>query len=259
MDFKTIKDIKHYIYDSEEEFYLNNAKSIKIKPWRESEELDWVFTDNNCVVQVLRKTTFKSSNNRNVPYIRTICGSFTISGKKLMLGEISDNIYSFSKKKQNEHYYTTSNKKSTSKREMLFARYVASGDDIVDSYLKAFPTENKNYAEIQSKRLLTSQRMQKMIKEEVQSALNEVGVSPEYLIERFKDIADISERDSDKLRSLEMLAKISGLFDTNNSKEQLTVWSGFSPEQLESIKGGSNARVEAHIERTPHKVESKSS
>ena len=47
-----------------------------------------------------------------------------------------------------------------------------------------------------------------MIKEEVQSALNEVGVSPEYLIERFKDIADISERDSDKLRSLEMLDKI---------------------------------------------------
>ena len=119
--------------------------------------------------------------------------------------------------------------------------------------------KNKYYAEIQSKRLLTSQRMQKMIKEEVQSALDEVGVSPEYLIERFKDIADISERDSDKLRSLEMLAKISGLFDTNNSKEQLTVWTGFTPEQLESIKGGNNARVEAHIERTSSQVESKSS
>ena len=73
----------------------------------------------------------------------------------------------------------------------------------------------------------------------------------------FKDIADISERDSDKLRSLEMLAKISGLFNTDNSKEQLTVWTGFTPEQLESIKGGNNARVEAHTERSPSQVRTK--
>ena len=98
-----------------------------------------------------------------------------------------------------------------------------------------------------------------MIKEEVQSALDNVGVSPEYLIERFKDIADISERDSDKLRSLEMLAKISGLFNTDSSKEQLTVFSGFTPEQLESIKGSNNARVEAHIERTPSQIGNKTS
>ena len=257
MDFKSIKDVKHYIYDNKEDFYLNNPKSIKIKPWRESEELDWVFTDSDHVVQVLRKTTFKSSNNRNVPYIRTICGSFTISGKKLMFGEISDNIYSFGKRKQNEHYYSTSTKKKISQREMLFARYVASGDDIVDSYIKAFRTESKRYAEIQSKRLLMSQRIRKMIKEEVQIALDNVGVSPEYLIERFKDIADISERDSDRLRSLEMLAKISGLFSIDSSKEQLTVWTGFTPEQLESIKGSNNARVEAHIEREPSQIGNK--
>ena len=139
----------------------------------------------------------------------------------------------------------------------MFARYVASGDDIVDSYMKAFPTENKKYAELQSKRLLTSQRIRKMIKEEVQNALDNVGVSPEYLIERFKDIADISERDSDKLRSLEMLAKISGLFSVDNNKEQLTVWTGFTPEQLESIKGDNNARVEAHIERSPAQIGTK--
>ena len=98
MDFKTIKGTQHYIYDNAEEFYANHPKSIKIKPWREAGELDWVFTDDNCVVQVLRKTTFKSSNSRDIEYIRTICGSFTITGKKMMLGEISDNIYSFSKR-----------------------------------------------------------------------------------------------------------------------------------------------------------------
>ena len=90
MDFKTIKGIKLYIYDSAEEFYANHPKSINIKPWRESKELDWVYTDDNCVVQILKKTTFKSSNDKNIAYIRTICGSFTITGKNMMLGEISD-------------------------------------------------------------------------------------------------------------------------------------------------------------------------
>ena len=69
-------------------------------------------------------------------------------------------------------------------------------------------------------------------------------------VTNYKDIADISERDSDRLRSLDALAKISGLFDTDKKQEQLTVWSGFSPEQLEAIKSEqNNVKVLAHAEK----------
>ena len=76
-----------------------------------------------------------------------------------------------------------------------------------------------------------------MVREEVKQVLDEEGVSPNYIISRFKEIADIADRDTDVLRSLECLAKISGLFEPSQEKQQqLTVWSGFTPEQLEGLK-----------------------
>ena len=89
-----------------------------------------------------------------------------------------------------------------------------------------------------------------MVTEEVKAILNEEGVSPKYIIRLYKDIADISERDSDRLRSLDALAKMSGLFDTEKKQEQLTVWAGFSPEQLEAIKSDKGEqKVLAHAEK----------
>ena len=89
-----------------------------------------------------------------------------------------------------------------------------------------------------------------MVKEEIKEILQTEGVSPEYIIRLYKDIADISERDSDRLRSLDALAKMSGLFDTEKKQEQLTVWSGFTPEQLEALKSDKKeVEVLAHAER----------
>ena len=247
MDFKTIKGINHYIYDSEEEFRVKYPNYGNIKAWRNGNERDWVFTDDDCVVQVLKKATLKSHVDRIETYIRTVCGQRMIRDKKDLIGEISSNIYSFSRQNPKD--------KKLSSREIVFAKYVASGINPVESYKKAFPTNNHEYAKMKSRQLVSTTRIQGMVKEEVQKALHGVGITPEYLIERFKDIADLSERDSDKLRSLESLAKIAGIFESNTEKEQLTVWTGFTPEQLNAIKGEGNARIEAHIDR---QVEGKS-
>ena len=89
-----------------------------------------------------------------------------------------------------------------------------------------------------------------MIKEEIQKILQEEEADPGYIIGRFKTIADLSESDSNKLRALESLAKISGLFDTQEKKqEQLTVWAGFSPEQLESIENSGSKKMLAEAKR----------
>ena len=88
-----------------------------------------------------------------------------------------------------------------------------------------------------------------MVTEEIKAILEEEGVTPDYIIGRYKDIADMGERDGDRLRSLDSLAKISGLFDTEKKSEQLTVWSGFTPEQLEKIKNGQeDAKLIGHVE-----------
>ena len=66
---------------------------------------------------------------------------------------------------------------------------------------------------------------------------------------KYKDIADLSDRDTDKLRSLEALSKMAGLFDTEKKQEQLTVFTGFTPEQMEAISGGEKTKLGAHKEK----------
>ena len=89
-----------------------------------------------------------------------------------------------------------------------------------------------------------------MIDKEIQEILTEEGVTHNWLIERYKTIADLAESDTAKLRSLDSLAKISGLFDLNEKKsEQVTVWAGFSPEQLEEVKKDGKPELIAHAEK----------
>ena len=62
-------------------------------------------------------------------------------------------------------------------------------------------------------------------------------------------IADLSDRDSDKLRSLDALSKMAGLFETEKKQEQLTVFQGFTPEQMEALSGKSETKLIAHKEK----------
>ena len=89
-----------------------------------------------------------------------------------------------------------------------------------------------------------------MVKQEIREILDDEGVTNNWLIERYKTIADLAESDTAKLRSLDSLAKISGLFDTDEAKsEQVTIWRGFLPEQLEGVKKHGKPELIAHAER----------
>ena len=120
----------------------------------------------------------------------------------------------------------------------MFARYITDGYDSVTAYKKAYPNANSDdYIQRECSKLLKKENIQKMVKEEIREILDEEGVTPKYIIQSYKQVCDIADRDTDRLRSLDSLSKISGLFDTQEKKtEELTVWAGFSPEQLEAIK-----------------------
>jgi hypothetical protein len=233
-NLKTIKGKNHYLYSTIEKFKQKYPRYIKIKKWRFGNTGDWVLTDDDCVVQVLRRGDITKPAGKKCEYIRTICGSFLISGKKEMYGKIAENIYTFSGTNEYKRFMQTVD--ATSK-EVLFAQYVATGENPVDAYLKTYNTQNEKYAKNQSGRLLKTDRIQKMIREEIRAVLDEESVSLNYIVRRFKQVADESGKDGDVLRSLESLAKIAGMYEVEQSKQQqLTVWGGFSPEQLKSVK-----------------------
>ena len=239
MDFKDIKDTRHYLYDDLGEFQAFVQDTAIVEDWRLADEGDWVLTDDGYVCQVLRL----SKIGKNM-CIRRLCGTFDIASKFQMLGEkgIVDNIYSFSGK----HSFDTDR---VSGKQQLFAQYVAKGDNAIDAYKKSHPdAKSESYIKHRTSSLLKTESVQKMIKKEIQECLASEGVTPEWIIGKYKTVIDVAERDSDCLRALESLTKIAGLFDTQDTKsEQLTVWAGFSPEQLEALNG--NKELIAHAEK----------
>jgi len=250
MELKKIKGVEHRLYDSHEEFCAFEGATTPKSDWRIAEEDDWVYTDDKHVVQILKVYYITVPNSKEKrKCVRTICGSFVCKQKNAkILGEngVAENIYTFS-----GSYDTIKSIRSTklSSKKLLFAKYVAAGIDMEEAYSRVYPKASaKQYIKNAASKLLQQEKVLNMVKEEISVILKEEGVTPEYIIQKYKDIADISERDQDRLRSLDALAKMSGLFETEKKREELTVWAGFSPEQLEAIKGG-KTEVLAHKEK----------
>jgi hypothetical protein len=245
MDFKVIKGINNYIYDNEKEFRAFKPNEIFVDNWRYANENDWVMTDDGFFCQILKK-----GNVGTTQYVRTVLGMFSINNQKVnMLGDegIVENIYSFSGNYKTIQSYKENN---VNAKETLFARYVASGIDTIEAFKKVYPSAKKDsYIKDKTQRLLKKESVQNMIKEEIKEVLANEGVTPEWIIGKYRDIVALSERDTDKLRSLDALSKISGLFDTEQKKEQLTVWAGFSPEQLEALNNGGKTELIGHKEK----------
>ena len=64
-----------------------------------------------------------------------------------------------------------------------------------------------------------------------------------------KDIIEsTTSRDSDKVSLLKELVAIAGMRDTDTKSESVTVFQGFSPEQLDAI-GGNNTKKLASAKR----------
>jgi len=252
MDVKLIKGIENYLYDDEVEFKAFNPGVDIVGNWRMGTIGDWVYTDDNYVLQIIKRSGLKHpgyKSPRNV--VLTVCGSYIVEQKThQILGDrgVAQNIFSFSG--NYDAIYERAKDRKLNNREFLFARYVAAGENTITAYKKAYPkAKNEDYIKQKTNILLNKEEVRTMVKEEIKKVLADEGVSPEWIIAKFKDIADLSDRDTDKLNSLKALATMSGLFDTEKKQEQLTVFTGFTPEQMEAISGGQKTKLVAHKDK----------
>ena len=121
---------------------------------------------------------------------------------------------------------------------------------MVEAYLKAYRTNNRNYAKTHAKLLLKQERIIRMISKENSESLKKIGIDSDYLFEKTRDIIENFEgKDSDKLRAIELLMKIRDMFPKEEKREALTVFQGFSPEQLDKLKKADKIEPIAHAER----------
>ena len=236
---RTIKGVKHYAYESEEEFRKAHPDTPLITDWKQAEEGDWCVSDDGKIVQILKKGCFVDKKKRDNDYIRTVIGMFNHRGSSPFVGTIKDEIYRFTKKtgyQVKTGGYLTDAKKS-------FAKYVAHGMDPVEAYQKAFPkTTSLDHAERRSTLLLKNKTVRQAVDKEIENLMSEVGITKRYLLESTKDVVDKRDaKDNDKLRALETLMKISGLLSTEKKVDSVALiqeFSGFSRDKLKAFEQG---------------------
>ena len=54
MEKKKIKNISHYVYDSIDEFKESHPNTVVHPDWRKASEGDWVYSDDNRIIQLLK-------------------------------------------------------------------------------------------------------------------------------------------------------------------------------------------------------------
>ena len=86
-----VNRIKHTVYDSVDEL---PPDIIPLKSWRDGDIGDWVLTDDDCIIQILRKGKMLRKN-KTIHYLGTCTGTFTDAKNTKMDTDRRPNIYSF--------------------------------------------------------------------------------------------------------------------------------------------------------------------
>jgi len=231
-----INKIEHTVFDSVEELPSN----IKYKKdWRDGRLNDWVKTDDDCVLQILRKGSMvkPKGKNRIVEYLGTCTGTFVVSGNNKMDASRRINIYSIGGNIDRDQ--RVEDREGLSSRESIFVQCVVSGMDPRQAYLRSFPTNDPHYANMRASQLVKTTRVRTAMKEELKPVMEELGVDESYIISAIKSLADTAEKPDIQLKALFKLSDIMDLEDKSRTQvTQLTgaVFKGFSQDQVIAAK-----------------------
>ena len=228
--------IEHEVYDPEDQ--IKNGLVV-IENWRDSRIGDWVKADDDCIIQVLRKGQMvrKYGRNKVREYVGTCTGTFPVSKNVKMDTSRRVNIYTFGGSKNSEDILL--DRTTLTRCELVFVQFLTSGMSPQESYLKAYPTKNVNYASVKSSQLMRTERVYTAMKEELKPVCEELGIDSKSVLEDIQYASKNSEKEDVRLRALFKLADILDLEDKNQTRiTQVSgaLFQGFSPEQLASAE-----------------------
>jgi hypothetical protein len=214
MRYYKVNKVKHAVYDSIDEI----PPHIKpLRNWRKANIGDWVITDDDCIIQILRKGTMLRKNGE-MCYIGTCTGTFVVTGETVMDADKRNNIYSFGGNATPEE--VVANRRKMTANEELFVTYISQGLSPEDSYVKAFPTNNKRYARMKAVNLIKTERVKTAVKEELKPILEELDIDERFVLEGIRVEAQTAEKSDTRLKALFKLSDILDLEDKNSAKVQ---------------------------------------
>jgi hypothetical protein len=239
---RKIKGVSYTLYKDEKEFRRHNPKQTIQSDWRGANTGDWIKTDDGQVTVVIKRGKIKTRDrkkSRKDEYIRTLLGMANIKRTINIEGEPVQDIWRFGKK----NWYAKIKDGNLSVSKRIFAKYIASGMKPIDAFMKAHEnTKSLDYAKQKTKVLLKSKKVRQLIDKEIELLLNETGITKSYLLEKTKDIVDSEgSKDSDRMRAIETLMKLSGMLSTEKKVDSVSLiqeFTGFSQEKLEAFRAG---------------------
>ena len=231
-----VNKIEHTVFDSLDEV---PSDVHYLSDWREGCVGDWVKADDECIIQILRKGTMLKAKGkkREVSYIGTCTGTFTVTPKTKMDTSRRANIYSFSGNLSAEEVLET--RENLNSKEKLFVLNLLKGMDPQKAYMNVYPTNNPGYANMKAAQLIQTERVDTYMREEHKEVCERLGINAEGVLHGIKLIAQTAEKDDTKLKALFKLSDILDLEDkTSTSTQQVTsaVFQGFSSKELQSAE-----------------------
>lgn len=223
--------VEHSIYTIAEAVEL---RIDYLRDWRDDpRENDWILTDDDCIVQVIAQGEFKNKQR----WIRTCTGTFQVHPKKRCDTDERENRYTLNGKKPAVHQRIT-------ERTREFARLYALGLPALKAYTQAFPTVAPKWAKKNVNVLLKKKEVQALVKAELKTALDRLGISDEYILKGFMSIFERDgATDTSKLSALTSLSKISGLMDQKKETNTSQVFLGIGADELRQLKAGEESEV----------------
>lgn len=195
----------HCIYSVEE------AKRLGVKyldNWRDGEIGDWVATDDECVVQVLRA----SRDSRDRKLIGTCTMTTNSWSKKCKLDtQHRQSRYSINGKVRND----TPKHMTASLSE--FCILVAAGIPPEEAYLKVFyerntgKTQSNTYVKRRAKKLMEAPIVQRKIQESLGDDMDKLGLTRDWILRRYKSQIETGENESAIATMLNKLSQFRGM------------------------------------------------
>jgi len=243
MNYREIKKVKHYIYDSLEEYEssVENAPKV-LEDWREGNQGDWVWSDDGHIIQLLKvnamthpgdSPNYKASKG----YCRTVVGTFINKPDSYMDTDFDNhpNRYTFSTKIKNTAK-RVQDRDNLTNREREFAASIVAGKSAEIAFTQAFES-NKN-AKKKAALLLRQERVMKEIEKSVLDVAKEQGIDHNWILRRFKCLVENSEDEMVQLRALTELGKAVGTIGAATKQKEVGIvgmFQGFNQEDMPAL------------------------
>jgi hypothetical protein len=229
-----INNFNHIVYDDGDPI----PDDIKvISNWRDGSKGDWVLSDDNCIIQILREGKL-ATKSKNCPkrYIGTCCGTFAVKDNVYMDTEKRHNIYSFGGTKTSSK--NMFDREKLNNRESAFSVLIAKGVSPVKAYMQVYETNNPKYADKKSLLLMKTERVKTAVKKELEPVLGELGIDARFVLKEIKDLIENTSQDDVRLRALIKLGDVLSIEDKGQKESQVAMigFQGFKPEQLEAVE-----------------------